>query len=153
MDCIVLGIKRIDRVRNTMLLSKSGIASMGRTTAELKWVGRVTLAGGNPRSEQNSLLFGCPKTERDDGAGWEGVGWMISIAFKTEWWAMAEDTEQCRILIMQARKQFPRPLKRQEANVIGEHFYCLTILMVTMVTFSFYTNEKKNFRKVCYIYG
>lgn len=48
----ILGLKRIDRVRNTMLRSITGIAEVGYKTAKLKWAVWTTLAGYIPGSRQ-----------------------------------------------------------------------------------------------------
>ena len=41
MEPSVLGIRFSDRIRNTLIHSKTGIADVGIKTASLKWAGRV----------------------------------------------------------------------------------------------------------------
>lgn len=97
MERSILGLKRIDRVRNTVLRSMTGITDVGNKSARLKWDWAGHVSRMPPDSWATIYTPWVP-----DGRRYRGrprKRWRDELdAFERGWWEEARDRERWKSL-------------------------------------------------------
>ncbi|PZC72867.1 hypothetical protein B5X24_HaOG210392 [Helicoverpa armigera] len=94
MERSLLGIKRTDRIRNTVIRSRTGVADVGRKAATLKWNWAGHVSRMHPERWATIITQWTPQ----DGHRRRGrprKRWRDELdAFRPDWWTRSKDREE-----------------------------------------------------------